>query len=177
MFSMETGCPPQELQVTVISMKGMLSRGRSRKVLFSLSRSMLPLKGWSMSPVSKAASILQLTGLALCRRRCALVVSKWQLPKVYQRCSLRIGPNHRKQDRLARDDVTLLQHGREEGVLRSSSLVCGEDIAIAQDVLDSRPQKLEGNRAGVALVGLDHLRPLQVTHRISTCQDKTHPSV
>ena len=81
MFAIDTGCPPEELQVTVRTINGTFSAPYSFIVFSSFSIFTFPLKGWSIS-VSKASSIVQSIAFAFLNSIWPFVVSKCEFPGI-----------------------------------------------------------------------------------------------
>jgi len=77
MFSIETGCPPPELFVTVTKTAG-TSAARFASSSSSASMSMFPLNGW-MRCGSRPSGITRSTASAPVASMFARVVSKWVL--------------------------------------------------------------------------------------------------
>ena len=66
---------------------------------------------------------------------------------------------------VSRNDVPLVEQGREDDVLGGTSLVRGQEVGHAEEPLDDRLEAEVGRGARVALVAGHHRRPLAVGHR------------
>ena len=141
-FSIDTGCPPPELFVTVTMTSGTRSP-LGFSVRSSAARSMLPLNGCTSagtrpSAIDEVARFGAL-GLDVGARRVEVVV--------------------------VRDDLAGLQHRVEQNPLGRASLVCRDDVAEAGEVLDDALEAVERPAPGIGLVALHQRAPLRGRHR------------
>ena len=66
--------------------------------------------------------------------------------------------------RVVGDDVAFLAHATEQDALGGTALVRGDDVAIAEDVLDGSAKLVEAAAAGVAFVAFHDGGPLVGGH-------------
>ncbi len=62
------------------------------------------------------------------------------------------------------DDIAFFAHHAEQNALGGSALVGGDDVLVAEDILDRRAELLEAAAAGVAFVPFHDGRPLVSGH-------------
>ena len=154
---MDTGCPAQELLVTVIITSGMCSRPfslsrRSRAVMF-----MLPLKSFTSEGI-RASFTGRSTASAPLNSMLARVVSKWVL----------LGMT-----------FPLPAHDLEKDFLGGPTLVGGDDVLEAGELLHHFFKSVEAAGAGVGFIAVDQSGPLFCAHgggaAVGQQVDKTSP--
>jgi len=154
-FAMLTGWPPPELLVTVSITNGMFATPTVLIVSRSASKSMLPLKLWDRLRLA-AFGDDQIAGVAF---------------EIFDVGACRV------EMRVVGDDLAAFDGVGKEDVFGGASLMCGDDVFEAGDVLDSRFEPIERLRSGIRLVADDHARhccadiapvPLSVSRSINT---------
>ena len=136
-FSIETGWPPPELLVTVGITSGMRSRPTRAMRLSSAATSMLPLNGCSNAGWRPS-------GIQIDRLRAG---------------ELHIGARG-VEVRVVGNDVAFLARHAKQDALGGASLVRGNHVFVAKNILYGTPEAVEAAAAGVAFVAFHDGGPL-----------------
>ncbi len=142
-FSIETGWPPPELLVTVNITSGIRSRPTRAIKSSSAATSMLPLNGCRAAGW-RASGNRQIHGFG---------PHKFNVGA--RGVEVRVIGNH----------IALLAHHAEQNALGRATLVRGDHMLVAEDVLDGVAKMVEAPAAGIALVAQHDGRPLLRRHR------------
>ena len=142
MFSIETGCPPPELLVTVSITSGM--RSRPTRCDQTLQRRDIHISFEGMDQAGLLAfGDEQVHGLGADK--------------------LNVGAGGVEM-RVVGNDIALLAHHAEQNALGGAALVGGDDMLVSEDVLNGIAEAVEAAAAGVAFVALHDRGPLVGGH-------------